>query len=94
MASWLTVLKNDKKAIFTAASHAQKAVDFLQSLQPDPEPDPEQQPETDPPAPAPEPERAPPIGSAPAAVAEDAPASGPPVPDGPPSGKPGQLSFF
>jgi len=95
MASWLTVLKNDKKAIFTAASHAQKAADFLLSLQPqpDPEPDPEQQPETNPPAPAPEPERAPPIGSAPAAV-EESPASGPPVPDGPPSGKPGQLSFF
>ena len=29
IASWLTVLKNDKRAIFTAASHAQKAVEFL-----------------------------------------------------------------
>src|ERR1700761_6870282 len=32
--SWLTVLKNDTRAIFTAASHAQKAADFLKSLQP------------------------------------------------------------
>lgn len=31
---WLSVLKEDKKAIFSAASHAQKAVDFLHSLQP------------------------------------------------------------
>lgn len=29
IASWLAVLKNDKRAIFTAASHAQKAADFL-----------------------------------------------------------------
>jgi len=29
MASWLSVLKEDKRAIFTAASHAQKAADFL-----------------------------------------------------------------
>lgn len=75
IASWLKVLKDDKKAIFTAARHAQKAADYLLNLQPqpDPEPDPEQQPETDPPAPAPEsePERAPAIGPAPAAVAED-----------------------
>jgi antirestriction protein ArdC len=28
-ASWIKVLKNDKRAIFTAASHAQRAVDFL-----------------------------------------------------------------
>ena len=41
IASWLTVLKDDKKAIFTAASHAQKAADFLLSLQPAPAPDPE-----------------------------------------------------
>jgi antirestriction protein ArdC len=34
MASWLEVLKNDKRFIFTAASHAQKAVDYLHSLQP------------------------------------------------------------
>jgi antirestriction protein ArdC len=32
--SWLKVLKNDKRAIFTAASHAQRAVDFLHKLQP------------------------------------------------------------
>ncbi|MBD1848341.1 DUF1738 domain-containing protein [Cyanobacteria bacterium FACHB-63] len=30
--SWLTLLKNDKKAIFNAASHAQKATDFLQAI--------------------------------------------------------------
>jgi antirestriction protein ArdC len=34
IASWLEVLKNDKRAIFQAASHAQKAVDYLHSLQP------------------------------------------------------------
>jgi antirestriction protein ArdC len=32
--SWITVLKNDKRAIFTAASHAQRALDFLHGLQP------------------------------------------------------------
>lgn len=32
--SWLTVLKQDKRAIFTAASQAQRAVDYLRSLQP------------------------------------------------------------
>jgi len=31
--SWLKVLKNDKRAIFTAASHAQRAADFLNGLQ-------------------------------------------------------------
>jgi antirestriction protein ArdC len=34
IASWIQVLKNDKRAIFTAASHAQRAVDFLHGLQP------------------------------------------------------------
>ena len=34
IAGWLEVLKNDKRAIFTAASNAQKAADFLHSLQP------------------------------------------------------------
>jgi len=34
IADWLKVLKNDKRAIFTAASHASKAADFLHSLQP------------------------------------------------------------
>lgn len=33
IASWLKVLKDDKRAIFTAASHAQKAADFLHGLQ-------------------------------------------------------------
>lgn len=33
LANWLTVLNGDKRAIFTAASHAQKAADFLHSLQ-------------------------------------------------------------
>ena len=32
IASWLKVLKGDKRAIFTAASHAQKAADFLAGL--------------------------------------------------------------
>lgn len=36
VSSWLKVLKNDKKAIFTAASYASKALDFLHSLQPQP----------------------------------------------------------
>jgi antirestriction protein ArdC len=31
---WLKVLKADKRAIFTAAGHAQRAADFLQGLQP------------------------------------------------------------
>ena len=34
--SWLKVLKEDKRAIFSAASHASKAVDFLHGLQPQP----------------------------------------------------------
>jgi antirestriction protein ArdC len=31
---WLKVLKDDKKAVFTAAAHAQKAADYLHGLQP------------------------------------------------------------
>jgi len=31
--SWLNVLKKDKRAIFSAASHAQRAADFLNGLQ-------------------------------------------------------------
>jgi antirestriction protein ArdC len=31
--SWLKVLKEDKRAIFTAAAHAQRAVDYLHGLQ-------------------------------------------------------------
>ena len=34
IASWLKALKDDKRAIFTAASHAQRAADFLHALQP------------------------------------------------------------
>jgi antirestriction protein ArdC len=36
IASWLKVLKNDKRAVFTAAGHAQRAADFVHSLQPTP----------------------------------------------------------
>jgi antirestriction protein ArdC len=32
--SWLKVLKSDKKAVFTAASQASQAVDYLYGLQP------------------------------------------------------------
>lgn len=32
--NWLQVLRNDKKAIFQAASYAQRATDFLHALQP------------------------------------------------------------
>ena len=34
--SWLKALKNNKRAIFTAASHAQRAADYLAGLQPVP----------------------------------------------------------
>jgi antirestriction protein ArdC len=34
IAGWLKALKDDRRAIFTAASHAQKAADFLHGLQP------------------------------------------------------------
>lgn len=33
IASWLTVLQNDKRAIFRAAAHAQRAADYLHHLQ-------------------------------------------------------------
>ena len=33
LAHWLKVLREDKRAIFTAAAHAQRAVDYLHSLQ-------------------------------------------------------------
>lgn len=36
IASWLKVLKHDKRFIFTAASHAQRAADYLHGLQPAP----------------------------------------------------------
>ncbi|RWB30473.1 MAG: antirestriction protein ArdC, partial [Mesorhizobium sp.] len=32
--SWLTVLGSDRRAIFTAAAHAQRAVAYLHGLQP------------------------------------------------------------
>jgi antirestriction protein ArdC len=34
IANWLNVLKDDKRAIFSAASHASKAVEYLHGLQP------------------------------------------------------------
>ena len=34
IAHWLNILKDDKKAIFTAASMATRAVNFLDDLQP------------------------------------------------------------
>jgi antirestriction protein ArdC len=33
ISSWIEVLKNDRRAIFTAAAHAQRAVDFLHAQQ-------------------------------------------------------------
>jgi antirestriction protein ArdC len=43
IASWLTVLKGDKRFVFTAASHAQRAVDYLHTLQPGARADAEQE---------------------------------------------------
>lgn len=34
IASWLRVLRNDKRAVFAAAAHAQRAADYLNGLQP------------------------------------------------------------
>jgi antirestriction protein ArdC len=34
IANWLHVLKTDNRAIFTAATHAQRAPDFINGLQP------------------------------------------------------------
>ncbi|MBS9405484.1 DUF1738 domain-containing protein [Halomonas sp. TRM85114] len=34
IASWLEVLRNDKRAIFRAAAHAQRAADYLHGMQP------------------------------------------------------------
>jgi len=34
LASWLTILKNDRRAIFTAAAHAERAAAFLHAKQP------------------------------------------------------------
>ena len=36
LASWLEVLSNDKRFIFSAAAHAQRAVTYLHELQPKP----------------------------------------------------------
>ena len=33
IATWLEVLQNDNKAVFTAAAHAQRATDYLHALQ-------------------------------------------------------------
>lgn len=33
LAPWLDVLKSDKRAIFTAAAHAQRAADYLHGVQ-------------------------------------------------------------
>lgn len=41
IANWLNVLKNDKRAIFTAAAYAQKAAEHLHSYQQKPAPKPE-----------------------------------------------------
>jgi len=45
IANWLTVLKGDKRAIFSAAAHAQRAAEFLHKLQPEPTPTPTPDPE-------------------------------------------------
>lgn len=42
--SWLKILKEDKRAIFTASAHAQRAAEFLHSLQPVPDPEPDGRP--------------------------------------------------
>lgn len=34
IAGWLKALNDDKRLIFTAAAHAQRAADFLHALQP------------------------------------------------------------
>lgn len=36
LTTWLQVLKNDNRAIFTAAAHAQRAADYLHGMQPEP----------------------------------------------------------
>lgn len=45
IATWLKVLKDDKRAIFTAAAKAQQAADYAHGLQPQPDPEPEPEPE-------------------------------------------------
>lgn len=51
IASWLSILKEDRRAVFAAAAHAQRAVDYLHGLQPaapDASPGAEQRPESGP----------------------------------------------
>lgn len=43
IATWIKALRNDKRAIFTAAAHAQRAVVFLQTFQPVADPEPSQE---------------------------------------------------
>lgn len=38
LASWLTVMKGDTKAVFTAAAHAERAAEYLHAFQPQPAP--------------------------------------------------------
>ncbi len=47
IANWLEVLKNDNRAIFSAAAHAQRAAELLNSYQENPQPRPEQAEELD-----------------------------------------------
>ena len=42
IASWLKVLKDDKRLIFSASAHAQRAADFLHRLQPHAQAEPDQ----------------------------------------------------
>lgn len=53
LSHWLELMRSDPKAIFTAASKASQAVDYLVSLQPQVAPDPDPVPSNDP---KPEPE--------------------------------------
>lgn len=39
ISSWLEVLNHDKRFVFVAAAHAQRATDYLHELQPGPKPD-------------------------------------------------------
>ncbi|MDP2619212.1 MAG: zincin-like metallopeptidase domain-containing protein [Hyphomicrobiales bacterium] len=34
IASWLAVMRGDRRAIFSAAAHAQRAADYLHAMQP------------------------------------------------------------
>jgi antirestriction protein ArdC len=54
--SWLKVLKADKRAVFSAAAHAQRAAEYLHGLQPAPAPEPETVPEPAPCDPEPPPQ--------------------------------------